>query len=286
MNHRTILLLCCSLVAGPALAPAAQGSSWFGDPPPQSTQQYFVIFAPDHPGLALGDQIGIFDLNGNTAACQPGEVLAGVAEVTPTTLPQGVTVPAMGVDVFGCTPGWKTGNPVVMRLWRPTDGTLYELVPTAPPASSMVFGNLLIDFVTAFDLHAAPLSPGVHELSLAGGGSQVLQLDAGPTHAGSLYLLLGSTSGTTPGLPAGALVLPLNPDAYFTFTLQNPGAPPLSGSFGQLDTAGRAMVSFDLPAGSNPALAGAVVHHAYAVLDVSPFGVPLTSNPAALTLLP
>ena len=126
-----------------------------------------------------------------------------------------------------------------------------------------------------------------HELSVNAGGSIDLELAAGTGHAGAAYLVLGSASGTSPGFAVDGQVLPLNPaDPYFLFTLSSPGAPPLAQSIGTLDALGNATATFSLPAASSPGLAGIVVHHAFGLLDVTTAAVLLTSNAAALELVP
>ena len=99
-------------------------------------------------------------------------------------------------------------------------------------------------------------------------------------------------SGTAPGLSVDAFVLPLNLDAYLLFTLEDANGGPLVNTFGTLSAEGTnpLPVSFELPAGLDPALAGSTLHHAYLVLDVttvpgSPF-VSFVSNAVPLTLLP
>jgi hypothetical protein len=112
-----------------------------------------------------------------------------------------------------------------------------------------------------FDL--LPLESAVTQVSLSAGESQPLELDAGHLHAGETYLLLGSFSGTTPGVPlASGLVLPLNPDRYFLRTLELPNRPPLAGSKGALNAAGHASANFSaLPL--DVSLAGTTLHHAF-----------------------
>jgi hypothetical protein len=124
-------------------------------------------------------------------------------------------------------------------------------------------------------------------LSLAAGGVLKLQLHASAQHAGSHYLVLGSTAGTSPGLPLGSTVLPLSVDPYFGWTLANPNVFPLSNTFGTLDVSGSATASFTLVAGSPPQWAGAQVHHAYVVIRTSPVvEIAFVSNPVGLLLDP
>jgi len=102
----------------------------------------------------------------------------------------------------------------------------------------------------------AALHGGETEASISAGFDVPFTLDFGNTSAGSPYLLLGSLSGTTPGLPYAAGTLPLNSDALLTFTLTTPGAPFLPGSFGLLDAAGRGEAHLAAPGGVLTAFAG------------------------------
>ena len=126
--------------------------------------------------------------------------------------------------------------------------------------------------------------PGL--VSVSAGGSQSLALQAGAAHAAETYFLLGSASGTEPGIPIDGVVLPLAvPDPYFNFTLANPGVPPLTGSLGILDAAGQGAACFALPAASPPGLVGLTLNHAYALFDAVPAAV-LASNAVPLALGP
>jgi hypothetical protein len=129
------------------------------------------------------------------------------------------------------------------------------------------------------------LSANLNSISLSAGGAQTLSLDAGPTHAGELYLVLGSLSGWSPGIPAGSLNLPLNLDAYLLLTLQSPNSPPLSGSLGFLNAQGKATCTVSLPAGSSSSLAGTLAFHAGVALNGA-FAPTFTSNPVPLSLVP
>ena len=107
------------------------------------------------------------------------------------------------------------------------------------------------------------------------GGTQPLELNAGPSHAGEFYLVVGSLTGTQPGTALGGLHLPLNPDVYTTYSATHPNLAPLVSTFGTLDASGRAAASINFI----PELAGFVLHHAY--VTIAPSGA-LTSTSNAL----
>jgi hypothetical protein len=130
----------------------------------------------------------------------------------------------------------------------------------------------------------ASLCADRHVLSLAQGGQQVLALDAGPSHAGALFILVGSLSGTSPGLVLDGLVLPINPDAYTNLTLTP--TPLLAGTPGFLDASGKGSVQFNLPPATSPGFAGLTLQHAFAGFDLTAGKVTFTSNAETLTLMP
>ena len=122
-----------------------------------------------------------------------------------------------------------------------------------------------------FEVKTKTISATPSTLSMAAGGVQTVNISMGAAHAGELYLLLGSTSGTAPGTPAGAgYTLPLNTDSYLLWTLANANGAPLANSFGALDAAGKATSTFTLPAGFDPTLVGITIHHAAVVFDPIP----------------
>ena len=121
------------------------------------------------------------------------------------------------------------------------------------------------------------------EISLTPGGSVGFDLIAGTPHAGEVYLVLGSASGTTPGTPIGGHVLPLQFDGYFVLTLSQPNVFPFSQTLGTLDARGRANASFALPPGLR-ALAGLHFDHAYVLIDPLSGSVTRASNAVPLDL--
>ncbi|MBL8767242.1 MAG: FG-GAP repeat protein [Planctomycetes bacterium] len=101
-------------------------------------------------------------------------------------------------------------------------------------------------------------------------GAQTLFLDVGVAHAGATYFVLGSVTGTSPGLSFAGFHLPLNLDAYTLYTTSGFGGGPLIPRVGVLDANGRASLGFVLPPSAALAglpLDGVFVHHAAVLLD-------------------
>ena len=115
-------------------------------------------------------------------------------------------------------------------------------------------------------------------LSTAVGGQVGFELSVAGEHAGSIYLLLGSLSGTEPGISGSGLHLALNADAYFASGLSLGGSlidAPL-GTFDALGQASAVLTAPPLPL----ALSGSTAHHAFVVLDAQgPSLVIGTSDP-------
>lgn len=128
----------------------------------------------------------------------------------------------------------------------------------------------------------AALHAGETELSASATSEIPFTLNFGPSAATSAYFLLGSLSGTIPGTPLGSQILPLNWDALSLYTLTQPGAPLLPGSFGLLDANGRATASLAAPAGTLVAFAGLHLDWASIALTLPES----LSNPVGLDITP
>ncbi|QDU66973.1 hypothetical protein Pla86_20490 [Planctomycetes bacterium Pla86] len=116
---------------------------------------------------------------------------------------------------------------------------------------------------------------------------QDLVLDAGPSHGLELYLLLGSLSGTSPGVAVDGLLLPLVADSWFAQTLGAPNQPPMEHSFGALDAQGRALAAIQVPAPLDQSFAGVEFHHAFVTIASAPaLAVTGVSEGVAFTLVP
>lgn len=132
----------------------------------------------------------------------------------------------------------------------------------------------------------APLSANTDQVSLSGGGTQSLTLDAGASNANGLYLVLGSLSGKHPGVIVENTILPLQIDAYTLYLLDLSIAPPLSPAIGLLDGQGRANAAFTVaPGATDPSFAGLTVHHAFVVFDLL-LEPRFVSNAVAVELAP
>jgi hypothetical protein len=140
-----------------------------------------------------------------------------------------------------------------------------------------ISGNLLAD-----DL---PLATDVDTVSLGTGGTQHMTHSAGTAFAGEIYWVLGSFSGTSPGLNLGPFTLPLNVDNYTVNTAVFPNAFPLATSVGFLDALGTGSTTFSFPVLPIPALYGLQFHHAYLVID-SGNNFVFASNAVPVTLTP
>ena len=131
---------------------------------------------------------------------------------------------------------------------------------------------------------SASLSADTELLFAQTGGVQHLTLDAGPAHAGELFFLLGSLSGTQPGTPVGVTTLPLNVDGYLLQLLTNAAIQGLFHSIGVLDGQGRGSAQIVMPAGLavGPGLAA---HHAFFTVPISA-PISFASNAVVLFVLP
>jgi hypothetical protein len=114
-------------------------------------------------------------------------------------------------------------------------------------------------------------------LSTGSASSVQLVLNGGLAQAGSLYLIVGSQSGTSPGTPFGSVLIPLNGDALTTALLAQVNTPLAPGWLGQLSPQGSAVAGLQLPA-LNPALVGSKLYLAWFTLNPTDFA----SSPLAL----
>ena len=149
--------------------------------------------------------------------------------------------------------------------------------------NSWEFDNLLLE-VQGADPN---LYVDVSSISVAAGGTQTMTHALGNQHTGSLYIVLGSLSGTSPGTPFGTATIPLNSDPYLTFTANFVNTSFLTNSFGNLDAIGWTETQFILPPNLSPNLVGLSAHHVLCEVQLFPIiDLPLIFTPAQVDLVP
>lgn len=149
------------------------------------------------------------------------------------------------------------------------------------------FSELGAETGSAFALRRGMLLHGHTHLGISGGAQQDFLLLGGTDLALKFHWIVGSASGTSPGvLITPGLLVPLNVDSYALSTVYSPGLPPLVGSIGLLDQDGVSVRSFVVPFGLAATLAGITLHHAYLVYDPFTLVFEDASNAVPLTLVP
>lgn len=115
-----------------------------------------------------------------------------------------------------------------------------------------------------------------------------LTLLGGATRASSIYMVLGSLSGTSPGIALPGGLLPLNFDFLTSATLSAAGGALFPGTMGALDAAGAAQAAFDFAVVPSlpPALLGMSVYAGAWVFAGNSVSAGEPSNPIELRFVP
>ncbi|MFH1998887.1 MAG: hypothetical protein ABIK28_04355 [Planctomycetota bacterium] len=124
------------------------------------------------------------------------------------------------------------------------------------------------------------LKPDVDSLPSLTGGMINFSLNAGAHYANRAYILLGSATGTSPGipLPGGNAMLPLVHDFFTDAVIAGLNTSMFSGFSGTLDAMGHAAACFDSP--PLPLFPGSTIYFAFACSD--PFDA--VSNPVEIMM--
>lgn len=130
------------------------------------------------------------------------------------------------------------------------------------------------------------LASDAGSLSAATGGVANLAIEPGPNLGGATYLLLGSASGTDPGLDFDDVHLPLVWDAFTTGTLVLANGPNFQNTLGTLGTDGTAVATLDTLGPFDPALAGTVLHFAALFFDPVTGQIVHATSAVAISLVP
>ncbi len=229
------------------------------------------------PSAAFGAAItGLPDIDGDGA----GELAVGALERT--WWPSTVT----GSGYVRVISGRTGGGLFTLRGSVPGQAFGYGLAcagdVTGDGIAEIGVSGLQLPHVDVYSGAPLALVADCHVLPAAAGGTQVLAIRAGAAHAGGTFLVLGSASGTLPGVEIGALTLPLNADDYTLLTAGLANGPHFQGTFGALDDRGAATAWIVLPA--LPAALGVSLAHAAVVASAASLEPRLATNAVPLTL--
>ena len=186
------------------------------------------------------------------------------------------TVGPTGFEVGG---GWIQHQFTVDDFVAPTSNVRVRFVASDAGSGSVV--EAAVDDFEVLGVACEALAADAVDLSAAAGGTVHFTLEGGGTHAGELYLLLGTLSGTAPGFNLGAIHVPLVQDVYFTYSVTHANLPPLLNTFGVLDGGGGAAAQFALPPGFVE-LVGLQAHHAWLAIKPATLAVTFGSNAVPL----
>ena len=245
-------------------------------------------FGPEHLFIGspwMTNELGIDDHAGGT----------GVSTIAGTT-PDLQTGFVVRIDFM---PGMER-----LQLWLNPS----QAYPNATPALDVMIGDFLFDeirlqsgtggqasLVPGYEFDAILLEIDGGEftgdltaISATTGGTLTMnQQLTNPALAGNPFLILGSLTGTAPGIPlGGGITLPLVIDSYTIFSVENTNQPPIFGNtLGVLDGMAAATSTFTLPPGIAGPAVGLSLHHASLILDPS-LAPAYATNPISVRIDP
>ncbi|TAJ17488.1 MAG: hypothetical protein EPO68_09480, partial [Planctomycetota bacterium] len=186
-------------------------------------------------------------------------------------------------DLGGLSHGDLSGKTVALDgahalIGDPTDHDLGGTLSPGTPTGAAVVWSL--DGAQCPTLRAwsrgAPTSTGA---------TQDFGISAPAASATSWHLMLGSLSGTSPGVDlGGGILVPLVPDVYTLALLQSPQAGPLKHGFAPLDSARRGYAKIVVPGAVLASLKGVSAWHCALVLDLAVGTAVQVSAPVELRL--
>lgn len=179
---------------------------------------------------------------------------------------------AVKLESDGAPISWPSGQ-TDTRVWADDwngDGT-----------PDLLLGNYAKNLYVYYGINQDTLIADSHTISETG-GTVVFDLKAGNTNAGRNYLLLATTSGTSPGtaLPGGIVTLPVNWDPLTDLVLLLLNTAVFSNFYNQLDANGEATATLNMPA--IPGIAGTLMNYAYCLNKPFDF----VSNPVEIEVVP
>lgn len=254
----------------------------YADPTPPGEDQIFIL---------KQNIVGDFDI---ANSCVEGllQTEPGEDPPNPSNFPGCIDSDPLLVDVAdevyrlaGGSPCIDAGDNAAIAGLPPYDlvGTARTLDDPATPDTGAGTAPIVDMGALEFGLTLFASSP---VLSLATGGFVDLDLEVGAGFGTQIFVVVGSATGTSPGIAVDALTVPLAYDAYTAFALQSLNTPLLQNTLGWTDGAGNATARFALPAGTDPSFVGTTLYHAAILVDVLGTGLASTvTNAVAFELV-
>jgi hypothetical protein len=155
---------------------------------------------------------------------------------------------------------------------------LYTAKDLGPTGEDNQYGRGIIDCLGAYNFLKQALIGDTKELSITSKQQMLIfSLQAGVANANRNYLMLGSVSGSVPGLTLpGGQNLPINWDYYTNLTLIYTNTPFFQNFSGALNANGTAVATADLTRPPDSALIGLIMTFAFCTMP--PPGFDFVSN--------
>lgn len=282
-NVTVIGLTGLSLPHGAAIDPA-DGTLYVADDNPgtlykvdKTTGQPSLVgvMGPSHIGAldfdpVTGTLYGAYGWSDGTGALYTISTSNGQATfVASTHRINGLSFDAKG-NLYASENGLSSGVPSSLYTIDKTNGN-WNLI-----------GSMGVDNVLGLKFASPALYVDVASISSAVGGTAMFTLAGGPGNANRNFLLLGSVSGTSPGikLPGGLEILPLKWDFFTNIVIQYANGPNFINFMSKLDGTGSAPATFILPPGTGAS--GIKMYYAYALNKPYDF----VSNPVVFQIVP
>lgn len=233
------------------------------------------------------------DHHQSTVTLEPPTLIADGSSVTTATITlrdwQGTALTAGGATVTIAAEPTGTASVTLGPVSDLGNGTYTFNVTagTTPGTASLAItvddgvSPVLLSPRTDVEVRPDSLWASATSVSAAAGGTVDLHLDAGGGNALAAYVVAASASGTSPGLPIGSVVLPLNPDPWFQGSLLLANGSLFVNTFGALDLAGRAQAQLAATPGLLAPAAGTDLDFAYVLLPFT-----FASNPVRVSIAP
>jgi len=193
------------------------------------------------------------------------------------------SAPGFQSDFMSSAERLPTGHTLICSSLQ---GRIFEI----DPIGRILWEHSVPGGINAASFHAhyteRTLWTTMDTLSASGGGSIGFEVVAGSRSAGRSYMLLGSYSGTSPGIEYRGFHIPLNPDSYTSYMSKGAAAPFHMGAYGILDGLGRATATLTLGPGVATGFVGTTFHHASVTFRPQGLQVTAVSNPDPFVFVP